>query len=435
MNQIAEELNSTLSCCTAGRLLSDFGRRMYFPKGIIAQSAEAKKLAKEANATIGMAFHNGKPMILSALSDNLPHLTEAETVAYAPTAGIENVRGLWQELLLEKNPSLSKETISLPVVVPGITAGISYIADLFFEKGTPLVSAFPCWDNYSLIFEERREAVLRAVRFLGENGLDIDAITCAIESEAKHGAVRIILNFPNNPSGYSPTQKEADSICNCLKSVAEQGADVLVICDDAYYGLIYEENVSRESIFCRLSGLHERILAVKADGPTKEDYVWGLRIALITFGSKGMTGVQFDALISKLMGAIRSSVSCSNTPAQFLLLKAFAGKKTAEEKSQYREILRRRYQAVKNFVKSNTGHKVLRALPFNSGYFMSFECSTISAEELRQFLLANHGIGTIALEGRYLRIAFSALNEEQIPHVLETIFKAAETLYKNHKAV
>ncbi|MDR2510034.1 MAG: aminotransferase class I/II-fold pyridoxal phosphate-dependent enzyme [Spirochaetaceae bacterium] len=428
MNKLAEELNSVLDKCVAGRLLSRFGRRVYFPKGIIAQSAEAKKSAWTANATIGMAFHRGKPMILSALSENLPHLTEAETVAYAPTAGVEQVRELWQRLIIEKNPSLKKEAISLPVVVPGITAGISYTADLFLDAGQKLITNEPCWDNYGLIFEERREAVLHSVRFLNDSGLDIDAIKTAIEKDAKTGAVRVIFNFPNNPSGYSPTESEADALCECLKKAADGGADVLVICDDAYYGLIYEDETCKESIFCRLSGLHERILAVKADGPTKEDYVWGLRVALLTFGSKGMNQADFDALNSKLMGAIRSSVSCSNTPAQYLLLKTFAGPNTAAEKTHYRAILKRRYKAVREFVEARKNHKILKALPFNSGYFMSFECHGIDAETLRKELLSGHGIGTVSFGGTYLRLAYAALNEEQIPNILETIFKTAEEL-------
>ncbi|MDR2467946.1 MAG: aminotransferase class I/II-fold pyridoxal phosphate-dependent enzyme [Spirochaetaceae bacterium] len=428
MNQLAYDLNKILDDCIAGRLLSDFGRRIYFPKGIIAQSAEAKKSAWAANATIGMAFHQGKPMILSALSENLPYLSEAETVAYAPTAGIEEVRELWQKLLLEKNPSLRRECISLPVVVPGITAGISYIADLFLNKGQRLIMNDPCWDNYNLIFEERREAVLCSVRFLNDTGLDLDAICAAINQEAKTGAVRLILNFPNNPAGYSPTRMEEDVLCDCLKDAAEKGADVLVICDDAYYGLVYEDTIAPESIFCRLSGLHERILAVKADGPTKEDYVWGLRVALVTFGSKGMDGACFNALISKLMGVIRSSVSCSNTPAQFLLLKTFAGEKTPAEKAHYRAILKRRYQAVRRFVEEHNNHHCLKALPFNSGYFMSFACNGIKSEDLRRKLLAEHGIGTVALGGIYLRIAYAALNEDLIAPLLATIFQAAEEL-------
>jgi aspartate/methionine/tyrosine aminotransferase len=428
MNQLAIELNADLEGSVAGRLLSGFGRRIYFPRGIIAQSAEAKKFAREANATIGMAFHEGKLMTLQAIRDNLPHFTEDEAVAYAPTAGIEQARQLWLEHLLVKNPSLRKEYLTLPVVVPGITAAISYTADLFLDKGQRLITCDPCWDNYALVAEERREAVLRPARFLGGNGLDLEAIHAVIREEAGTGAVRIILNFPNNPAGYAPTAAEAEALCGYLKEAADGGADVLVISDDAYFGLFYEEETSKESIFGRLSSLHENILAVKADGPTKEDYVWGLRAAFVTFGSKGLNTARAGALVGKMMGTIRSSVSCSNTPGQHLLIKSLASEKSAEEKKRYYAILKSRYRAVRRIVEARAGHPALRALPFNSGYFMSFECLGVDAEALRQALLKEHGVGTIAFGSRYLRIAFSAVSEEQIQPVLEAVFKTAEAL-------
>lgn len=46
INPLAQELNDALKGTTPGELLSDVGTRLYFPKGIIAQSAEAKKLGK-----------------------------------------------------------------------------------------------------------------------------------------------------------------------------------------------------------------------------------------------------------------------------------------------------------------------------------------------------------------------------------------------------
>jgi aspartate/methionine/tyrosine aminotransferase len=428
MNPLAAELNAALEGSAAGRLLSGFGRRIYFPRGIIAQSAEAKKLAHKANATIGMAFHEGKLVTLQAIRDHLPHFTEDEAVAYAPTAGVEQARRLWLECLLAKNPSLKKEYLALPVVVPGITAGISYTADLFLDKGQRLIVSDPCWDNYALVAEERREAVLRPVQFLGEKGLDLEAVHAAIREEAAKGAVRIILNFPSNPAGYAPTGGEVDALCGYLKEAAEGGADTLVLCDDAYFGLFYEEETCKESIFSRVSRLHENILAVKADGPTKEDYVWGLRAAFITFGSKGLTEARAGALVSKLMGTIRSSVSCSNTPGQHLLVKSLGSEKSAEEKRRYYEILKSRYRVVRRFVETRAGHQALRPLPVNSGYLMSFECKGVDAEELRQTLLKEHGVGTIAFGSRYLRLAFSAVAEEELNTVLEAVYKTAEAL-------
>ena len=52
IDSLAESLNNTLRPTVAYRLLSDMGQRMFFPKGIIAQGAEAKKFGKKTNATI-----------------------------------------------------------------------------------------------------------------------------------------------------------------------------------------------------------------------------------------------------------------------------------------------------------------------------------------------------------------------------------------------
>lgn len=429
MNTLATELNSQLEGTVALRLLSGLGKRLYFPKGIIAQSGEAKKFAHKANATIGMAYDGGRPLILSTIAEGMPTLSAVEAVTYAPTAGVETARQAWKDGMLKKNPSLEGSKISLPVVVPGLTAGISYIADLFLEEGNEILVSDPCWDNYGLIFADRRGATVTEIPFFASGpGLDLEGIKKAVQQQAKKGSLRIILNFPNNPSGYSPTKTEAEALINLIKEIAEAGTDVLVITDDAYFGLAYEPDIYPESLFARLATLHERVLAVKIDGPTKEDYVWGLRMGFVTFGSAGMNEGHYDALIKKLMGTIRSSVSCSNTPAQYLMLKTMNDSRSEEEKARFREILHKRYQLVKTLVNTHANHPVLQALPFNSGYFMSFRCKGVSPETLRQTLLKEHGIGTIALGNQYLRIAFSSVEAEHIPFVYETIFKVAEEL-------
>ncbi|GMO24983.1 MAG: aminotransferase class I/II-fold pyridoxal phosphate-dependent enzyme [Termitinemataceae bacterium] len=433
MDMLAIQLNEILDGCVAGRLLSKFGRRIYFPKGIIAQGFEAKKAATFANATIGMAYNVGRPLMLSAFTRLMPTLTSAEMVAYAPTAGIPEVRELWKKLILEKNPSLDSNLISLPVVVPGITAGISFTADLFLDEDCTFLAGAPSWDNYKLIFEERRGGYLRGIPLFdtsaGDNaGLDIKNITRIIKDEAKRGVVRIILNFPNNPSGYAPNNAEEDALVDCIVEAADKGADVLVISDDAYFGLFYEEETCKESIFSRLCNAHKNILAVKADGPTKEDYSWGFRLAMVTFGSAGMNTEQFDALTTKFMGTIRSSVSCSNTPSQNFLIKTYKDENTAAEKQDLFNLLKTRYLTVKKVIAEHSGSTALTPLPFNSGYFMTLCCKKNNAEQLRLELLHKHGIGTVSLENKYLRVAFAAMEQSDIIPVFNTIYKTAEDL-------
>ena len=173
---LAQELNDILKDTTVDFLLSDMGKRMFFPKGIIAQSAEAKQFGKKANATIGITVNDGKPVCLPAVQKHLPTLSTSESVAYAPTAGLPKLREIWKEKLFVKNPTLKGKNISTPVVVPGLTAGISYISDLFLSEGDDLLACDPSWDNYALVVETRRNANLKQFQML----IYINLFMCSI---------------------------------------------------------------------------------------------------------------------------------------------------------------------------------------------------------------------------------------------------------------
>lgn len=429
INPLAQELNDALKGTTPGELLSDVGTRLYFPKGIIAQSAEAKKLGKTANGTIGTTVVEGKPIMLPSIKKYVPDLTSSELVGYAPTAGNPDLRAMWKESIIRKNPLLKDKKFSLPVVVPGLTAGISYLADLFLDETKPLVAADPSWDNYVLIAEARRNAKFVQFKMFKDGKFNIEGLKETMQKQAESGSVRILLNFPQNPSGYSPTSDEAKQLVSIVKEIAEKGAKVMVWCDDAYFGLNYEDNIEKQSLFAYLCDLHENVLAAKIDGPTKEDFAWGFRTGFITFGCKGLSDAQYEALVKKLMAAIRSSVSCAATPSQSLILKAASDGKLEEEKAEFRKILERRYKLVRDFVSTHES-KFIKPLPFNSGYFMSFDTMSIDAEKLRQKLLNDRGIGTISIDVKTLRVAFSSLDEEKINIVYQAIYDIADELGK-----
>ncbi|MCQ2611657.1 MAG: aminotransferase class I/II-fold pyridoxal phosphate-dependent enzyme [Treponema sp.] len=427
LNPLAQELNETLSGSVVEALISDLGKRIYFPNGIISQGGEAKKLGHVANATIGMTVLDGHPAILESVHKNAPGMKEAELVAYAPTAGLPAIRELWKTQIIKKNPDLANKTFSLPVLVPGLTAGISYIADLFLDEEKTLLAADPSWDNYALIAQARRNAGFKQFTLFKDGKFNLEAFEAAVKEEAKKGSVRVLLNFPQNPSGYSPSREEAKKICAILKEVAEGGTKVLAISDDAYFGLNYEDDIEPQSLFAYTSDLHENILAVKIDGPTKEDFVWGFRCGFITFASKALTDAQYTALLVKLMGVIRSSVSCSSTPPQNMMLKAYESGEIEAQKKAYRDMLEKRYKAVRNFVNTHKSD-VLEPLPFNSGYFMSFNVKGKNAEDLRKKILNDYGVGTIQIDPHTLRVAFSSVEEHKIDEVYSIIYKAADEL-------
>ncbi len=428
INPLAKELNDTLAGSVVDALMSDMGKRLYFPNGIISQGGEAAKDAHFANGTIGMAVAQGTPIELDSYKKNMPSLTPRETVAYAKTAGNPDLRALWKEKIIEKNPSLKNKQFSLPILVPGLTAVLSYVSDLFVDVDKPLLAADPCWDNYELIAAARRGAEFHQFKCFENGKFNIADLEAKMKADAeKYGSVRVILNFPQNPSGYSPTVSEAKEIVRIVREIAESGKKVLVLSDDAYFGLNYEDDIEPQSLFAYMADLHENVLAIKADGPTKEDFAWGFRAGFVTFASKGLTDAQYTALVTKFMAAIRSSVSCSSTPSQSLVMHALKDDAHNKQKIECRNMLKRRYDLVRKFVNTHTS-KVLEPLPFNSGYFMSFHVSTGKAEEIRKELLKKEGIGIIQIDPHTLRVAFSSIDEDKIDSVYTSIYNVADAL-------
>lgn len=424
MNALAAELNGILEGSVAGRLLSELGRQMYFPKGIVAQTTEANQRAHRFNATVGMAFEDGAPIMLSPLRNLVAGMSPTESVAYAPTPGVAELRSLWLEQIRRKNPSMGSVPTTLPMVTGGLTNGLFQIAELFVDRGDVLVSPDLFWGNYRLMVEVRRGArIVEYPLFTDDRRFNVAGLESAIGAQRK---AIVLLNFPNNPTGYSPTMEDAAGIVNVLVRKAEGGCDLLVVFDDAYFGLFYEEGLLEESLFARLASASERILAVKVDGATKEDFAWGFRVGFVTMAGKGLSKEQLNALERKLMGMIRATVSNSSRIAQSMLLRALETDGYDQEKSQKRDLLKHRYDAVRRIV-SQREDGPLVPLPFNSGYFMAFECRGISAEQLRLALL-DEGIGTIAIGERYLRVAYSTIDEQDLTELYAAIYAAADRL-------
>jgi aspartate/methionine/tyrosine aminotransferase len=311
--------------------------------------------------------------------------------------------------------------------VAGLTCGISTLADLFADKGDLLVLPDLHWDNYPLIFETRRETSVVTFPFYAGAGFNVAGMRDALSRAAGSGKVILLLNFPNNPTGYSPTIDEAAAIVSALREFASRGNRFLVITDDAYFGLYYEPNIYEQSLFARLCGLHENLLAAKVDGSTKEDLTWGFRTGFITLGAKGLTEAHYDALTRKLMGALRSTVSNSSMLAQNLILHSLENPLRAAQKAEAAKLLRERYDRAKSIL-SKRKSTAIEPLPFNSGYFMSFRLLRGAAEELRKALLAGSGVGTIAINDRCLRVALSSVDLEKLEELFDVIFSTAEKM-------
>lgn len=430
MHPLAQRLNDALAGTLVGECLSDYGRRIYFPEGIVAQANEAGKLASRYNATVGMAYQDGQPMILPTVQDNLPRLTPMEAVGYAPTSGNPKLRSIWKEGLLKKNPALNPDRFTLPAVTVGITGALALAGELFCSPGDAVFYPELSWDNYDLLFETRFGArVHHFDMFLPDGRLNVTAVAARIlDTVPAGGKALLVLNYPHNPTGYSPTTAEAELWLRELTRVADSGRRLVVILDDAYFGLAYEEDVYPSSLFNLLCGAHRNLLAIKCDGATKEDYVWGFRVGFFTLGAPDLTPEVAEATEAKIKGALRASVSSGPQVAQSILYKELTSLVYHGIKANFAEELRRRYREVRRVLARRTTGRSLKELPFNSGYFMCFDTGSLGANDLRKALLTQEGIGTIALGDRYLRVTFASVDSAEIEPLYRALFETADRL-------
>ena len=318
--------------------------------------------------------------------------------------------------------SRAGKEISDPVAACALTHALSICGYLFIDPGDKIITPDLYWGNYNLAFKNAYQAQISTYSTFQGDGLDLAAFENAL-GEGATGKRIVLLNFPNNPAGYTATLDEAKKICELLVKSASAGNHVVVLIDDAYFGLVYEDGVCTESIFADLADAHERILAVKIDGATKEDYVWGFRVGFITCAVRGGNAALYSALEAKLAGAIRGNLSNISHVSQSLLLAAYRDPAYDDEKREKYEILKKRYEKVRSVLRDHPEYKdAFEAMPFNSGYFMCVRPKG-DPEKIRGILLEQFSTGVIAT-GSLIRLAFSATPLDQIEELFENLYRA-----------
>ncbi|MFD0694248.1 aminotransferase class I/II-fold pyridoxal phosphate-dependent enzyme [Paenibacillus sp. GCM10027628] len=429
MNPLARQLNETLERENPHvyAMLSALGKSIYFPKvGILSQSAEAKAKAKKYNATIGIAIENGQPMHLKVIQDTLSTYAPKDIYEYAPPAGKPELRSAWRKKMLEENPNIGDKLIGNPIVTNALTHGLSIAADLFADVGDAVIIPDKNWENYELTFEIRRGAqIVNYPLYNEKQQFNAAGLREALLAQKSKGKAIVVLNFPNNPTGYTPGTQEGREIAAAIKDAADAGINVVVLTDDAYFGLFFEDSL-HESLFGQLAGLHPRVLAVKIDGATKEEYVWGFRVGFITYA--GNSDALLSALEQKTMGIIRATISSGPHPSQTFVLHALNSPEFGKQKQEKYEIMKGRANRTKSILDSGKFDDAWGYYPFNSGYFMCLKLKTVDAETLRVHLLEQYGVGTIALGETDLRVAFSCIEEDHIEELFNIIYQSVKDI-------
>ncbi len=410
------------------RALSPLGRRAYFPPDVPAQSAEAR--GKEINGTIGQ-ITDGRggavpPPALAQAFSGLSAADLSQALLYSPIEGLPEVRHRWRAW--QRRDLLREVPSSLPLVTVGLSHGLSILADLFGGEGRAVAIPRPFWGNYRQAFAVRTGAEVRTAPAYVDGRYNCHATAEALADLPDGEPAVTILNLPSNPGGYSLTVDERREVCASLVAMAER-RPLVVICDDAYAGLVYETEIPRASLFWDLAGAHPSLVPVKVDGATKEFSFFGGRVGFLTFAVDPDSGAA-RALESKVKMLVRSSVGSPITSSQVVLLQALRKEGIEAEVEAVRALLESRYRALQGAL-AETDPKLLTVLPFNSGCFALVELPErlgLTAEAVRRHLLDHHDTGLISIDARYLRIAHCSVDSSALPELVRRLERAVMEL-------
>ncbi len=409
------------------RVLSPLGRRAFFPRDIPFQAGQARDTTY--NGTIGIftdGHGNAVPLPSMGKVVQLPKDEHNRAFLYSPVGGIPEVREAWRTWQRREQPE--ELVTSLPVVTAGLAHGLALAADLFGGEGRHVAVPEPFWGNYRQTFGIRTGAKVVGAPSYADGRFRPEVFADALASAPEGEPALVIVNFPSNPGGYCPTREERAEIRRSLIAVAEK-RPLVVICDDAYTGVVYDPEIPKASMFWELLGTHPRLFPVKVDGATKEYSFFGGRVGFLTFGFAPDSAVG-EALTSKTMGLVRAGIGSPGATSQIILLQALKSGKAAEEIAGVQAIADARYSALAPCLQA-LDPELLRPLPFNAGYFVLMELPEslgLSPDEIRLHLIAEHDTGVVAIKPNYLRLAICSVAAEQIPEMVRRVEKGVREL-------
>ncbi len=339
--------------------------------------------------------------------------------AGSPPGGLPEVRRRWREW--QRRDAPGEVASSLPVVTLGLSHALSLAADLFAGAGRAVAVPQPFWGNYRQAFAERNGARLLTAPAYRDGRFNPRACVEALAGLPAGEPAIAILNIPSNPGGYSPDAAERREMIAALLGEADR-RPLVVICDDAYAGLVFEAGIATASPFWDLVGAHPNLLALKVDGATKEFSFFGGRLGFLTFPfADGSEAAR--ALETKAVELLRATAGGPAAAAQVVLLRALRREGIEREIEDVRALLAGRYRALRGAL-AGVDPGLFRTLPFNSGCFALVELPERFAADLqrvRRHLLDRWDTGVISIEPRFLRIAHCSVDATALPELLRRL--------------
>lgn len=369
------------------------------------EMAIASGKEKVVNATIGSLLDDqGNLIILSSVIDVLKGLSPLDYAEYAPIAGIPSfLEATKKAVFMDYVPLGYVEAVS----TPGGTGAVRNAIQNYTKRGDQVLTSDWYWSPYMTIAQELERSIKTFDLFDDDFHFNISSFEQALNRLLmKQKRVLIIINTPShNPTGYTLTLKDWDSILSAVKTAAADDKKIILLVDAAYLDFAGDSAEAR-AFLPKLDALQDNILVLIAFSMSKSFTLYGMRGgALICLTQNKGIADEF-----KLVNSFSNRGTWSNsTRAAMVALSRIFGdgtllRKVRKEREAAMAMLLKRGRTFTEAAKEFR----LSICPYSTGFFAVALCN--NPEEAGE-ILQREGIFTVPFSGRGLRISIASVSQ------------------------
>lgn len=318
---------------------------------------------------------------------------------YAPNAGLPALRHAIARKVTEES-GLPYEDNNVVVTI-GATEAVYLSLMACINPGDEVIILAPYWVQYENIVKLLGGKPIIIDSFKQDFEPDLSAISNAINERTRV----IIVNSPNNPSGYIYNER-------FLQILAETARvnHILIFNDEAYRSLVFEKVFPSISHYCR----KEEIVIINSF--SKQYAMTGWRLGYV---------VAEESVINAIVKFQQNIAVCVATPNQYAAIEAITNSNLYSQ--EIREVFsRRRHVLIKELEKIPE----LKCKAPQGAFYAFIDISSTGLDSLtfcfdllkKQHVAVIPGIAFGRAFDRYIRLAFT-LNEDKIIDGLNRIGK------------
>ncbi len=174
---------------------------------------------------------------------------------YAPATGIPQLRAAAAEKFRKENGMEWVQAKNI-MITNGGSQALQFSYAVLLNPGDEVIINSPDFLSYYYLTEFNQAKIVE-VKKNNDFSYDIDAIKKAVTPKTKF----IIINSPNNPTGYTASRKEIEAIVDIAVD-----KDLYIVSDEVYERFIFDDKVHFSP--ASLKGLEDRIITLNAMSKT-----------------------------------------------------------------------------------------------------------------------------------------------------------------------